>query len=206
MKNLKNYAWFLLFGSMWGISEVAAGGVLYGSDIPHSSIILTAWAMFILAMARGIVNKPGSSTVIGAVATLFKLANAAPFICHLAGIFALGIAFDIFASILLKKESKVNWRSGLTGIAGAYGGYSLFAFFITYIIRYEYWAAEGLPKVLNHIFQGGSIAALISAVIVPLGFFAGLRSGSLSEKSPRWIYAGTMAGVVLLWILGRFAG
>ncbi len=206
MKDKKNWVWLLLFGSLWGISEVAAGGVLYASEIPHSSIFLTAWAVLILAVARGVANKPGSSMVVGIVATLFKLINASPFICHLLGIFALGVAFDIAASLLMTEERKSAIRNALTGIVSAYCGYALFAFLITYVIRYDIWAAGGWPKVANHIFVGGSIAALIGAVMVPVGYLIGTSSHVWAERRPRWIYAATFAGAVVLWVLGRFVG
>ncbi len=206
MKGKKSWMWLLFFGSIWGISEVAGGGILYGINISHSSIILAAFAFFILAIARGIINKPGSSVMIGTIAMLFKLINAGPFICHLLGIFMLGAAFDIFASFLMKKETKISWRSILTGSISAYSGYALFAFTITYIVQYKYWIAVGLPKVLNHIFASGSIAALLAAVVVPLGFMVGLKSESLSSRNPRWLYAGTLASIVIFWIVGQFTG
>lgn len=206
MKDKKNWAWLLLFGSLWGISEVAAGGILYANEIPHSSIFLTAWALLILAVARGVVNKPGSSMVVGIVATLFKLVNASPFICHLLGIFALGVAFDIAASLLMTEERKSAVRHAITGIVSAYGGYALFAFLITYVIRYDIWVAGGWPKVGNHIFAGGSIAALIGAIMVPVGYMIGSSSHVLEARRPRWIYAATLSGVVVLWVLGHFIG
>lgn len=206
MTDMKNWAWFLLFGSLWGISEVAAGGILYSSDVPHSSIFLAGWAFFILAVARGVVNKPGSSTMIGAIATLFKLINVTPFICHLLGIFMLGVAFDLMASLLLKKERKISLKSPLTGITAAYTGYALFALVITYLVRYEIWVAGGFPKVINHIFVSGSVAAAVAAVVVPLGYWIGVSSNELAERRPRMVYSGTIAGIILLWILGRFMG
>ena len=203
MTDMKNWAWFLLFGALWGISEVAAGGILYASDVPYSSIFLAGWAFFILAVARGVVNKLGSSTMIGAIATLFKLINVAPFICHLLGIFMLGVAFDVMASLLLKKERKISLRSPFTGITAAYSGYALFALVITYLVRYEIWVVGGFP---NHIFVSGSVAAAVAAVIVPLGYLVGVTSNELVKSRPRAVYTGTIAGVILLWILGRFMG
>lgn len=206
MRDIKNWAWLLLFGSLWGLSEVAGGGILYTIEAPSASIFLAAWALLILAVARGIVDKPGSSTIIGAVATLFKLVNASPFICHLLGIFMLGLAFDIGASLLGRSERKFSLRNMLTGVLSVYGGYALFALSITYIVRYDIWVQGGWPKVANHMFVSGSIAALVAAVLVPLGYYLGAGSLSLQAKRPRWLYAGTVAGVALLWILGRIAG
>ena len=206
MRKFKNWAWLLFFGSLWGIMEVAGGGVLSRYNMPHSAVILAAWAFMVMAVARGIVNKPGSSTVVGIVAVIFKLANAAPFFCHLLGIFALGLTFDVFSSLLMKNERKISFRSSLTGALSAYSGYALFAIVITYIVQYKYWIAGGLPKVLNHIFVGGSLAALAAVVLVPFGYWVGISNENLFERRPVWTYAGTLMGVVLLWTLGRFVG
>ena len=187
-------------------SEVAGGGILYAIEVPRASIFLAAWAFLILAFARGIVDKPGSSTAIGAVATLFKLVNAAPFICHLLGIFMLGLAFDIAATLLGRSGKRLSFRNLVTGVVSAYGGYALFALSITYIIRYDIWVQGGWPKVAQHMFVSGSLAALAAALLVPLGYALGAASQTLEAKQPRWLYASSLAGVVLLWILGRFAG
>ena len=141
--------------------------------------------------------------MIGLFAVLFKLANVAPFHCHLLGIFITGLAFDVFASVLMKNEKTAPIRSSLTGILSAYSGNAIFAFVIAYIVRYEYWTREGLPKVLSHIFVAGTITALLAAAAVPLGFRIGVTSGTLARRQPRWTSTGTVVGIVVVWILAR---
>lgn len=206
MRNFKNWLWLLLYGSLWGIGEVIAGGVLYRDTVPYASVWLTAWALFVLAVGRGVLNKPGSSTVIGAVAVIFKVVNTTPFFCHLLAIFLLGLAFDIASSLLMKHERKISYRSSISGAVSAYGGYAFFALVITYIVRYEYWTVEGLAKVLHHIFVSGSFAALMAIIVVPLGYWIGINGGAMVERRPRWTYAGTLVALVVLWTLGRVAG
>jgi len=206
MRNFKNWLWLLLYGSLWGIGEVIAGGVLYRDTVPYASVWLTAWALFVLAVGRGVLNKPGSSTVIGAVAVIFKVVNTTPFFCHLLAIFLLGLAFDIASSLLMKHERKISYRSSISGAVSAYGGYALFALVITYIVRYEYWTVEGLAKVLHHIFVSGSFAALMAIIVVPLGYWIGINGETMVERRPRWTYAGTLVALVVLWTLGRVAG
>jgi hypothetical protein len=206
MRNPKNWLWFILFGSLWGINEVVMGEVLSTSDVPHFSILLTVIALFILAVARGIVNKPGSSTVIGVIAILFKLANAAPFYCHLLGIFLVGLVFDVLASVLMKSEKTAPIKSSLTGILSAYSGNALFALVITYIIRYDVWTSGGLSKVLGHIFVAGTFTAILAAIAVPLGFRIGVTSGALADRKPKLTYAGTVVSVFIIWILARALG
>ena len=206
MRNPKNWLWFILFGSLWGINEVMMGEVLSASNVPHYSVLLTVIALFILAMARGIVNKPGSSTVIGVVAVLFKLANAAPFFCHLLGIFMVGLVFDVLASVLMKNEKTSAIKCSLTGVLSAYSGNALFALVITYIIRYDVWTSGGLSKVLGHIFVAGTFTAILAALAVPLGFRLGVTSGALADRKPKWTYAGTLVSVFIIWILAQVIG
>lgn len=206
MRDAKQWVWLLLFGSAWGISEVAAGGALYRANVGYTSVWMAAWGFFVLAAARGLFNKPGSSTAIGGVAALFRLVNAGPFLCHLLGIFALGLVFDAAATLLMKAERRVSYRSALAGLASAYGGYALFALVITYVVRYSYWTVGGLPKVLGHIFVGGSLAAVAAVAVVPAGYWVGLRAESLALRRPAWAYSGALIASVVFWSVGRLAG
>ena len=206
MKDFKNWVWLLAFGSLWGIMEVIGGEAFFKNNVPHASIWLSAWAFFIMGVARGVINKPGTSTAVGATAALFKLVNASPYYCHLLGIFFLGMIFDIAATLWMKNEKKYSLRTVLTGIVSAYGGYALFAIIITYIIRYRPWVAGGTPKVLHHIFVGGSFAALAAIVLIPLGLKIGINSEAASKRSPHWATAGALVALAVLWTLGRIIG
>ena len=122
------------------------------------------------------------------------------------GIFLLGVAFDLMASILLKGEKKRFLRSSLTGITGAYGGYALFALIITYVVRYEIWVVGGWHKVIHHVFLSGSLAAVVAAFLVPMGYVLGLRSKTRSRLESPWAFSGSIILAVILWTLGRMAG
>lgn len=197
--------WLFLFGSIWGMNEVFLGEILYRNEAPYPAIILSVIALFLLAVSRGLINKPGSSTLIGIFAVLFRLANTAPSYCHLLGIFLLGITFDVFASLLIKNEEKKLLRWSLAGAISAFGNNALFAILITYVIRYEYWVIGGTSKVANHIFNGG-ISALLAVFLVPLGFFIGRNGSVFDERSPRWSYASTILGSIALWTAALFLG
>ncbi len=198
--------WLLLFGSIWGINEVFLGDVLYRNDVQGSSVILTAIALFLLAVSRGMINKPGSSALIGAFAVLFRLANTAPSYCHLLGIFLLGATFDVFSSLLIKNKDSAPLRWSAAGVVSAFGNNALFALLITYVFRYEYWVAGGFSKVSHHIFISGSITTVIAALVVPLGFFVGKNGGILFDRRPRWSCAGTILGSIALWTAAIFLG
>ena len=144
---------------------------------------------------------------MGLVATLYKLINASPFFCHLLGIAILGIAFDVAATLLLKKETKAVLRRALSGIAGVYAGSAVFAFLITYIIKYDPWVEGGMPRILRHIFVSGSLSAVCAAILVPLGIAWGLgaEKSTVSSRRPAWAAAGAAALIVILWAAGQLA-
>mgnify|MGYP001143595188 CR=1 FL=1 len=206
MKKIRTWAWILLFGSLWGINEVITGESLFRNQTLLASVWLAAIAFFILAIARGVVNKPGTSVVIAGIAAVFKLVNASPYFCHLLGIFLLGVAFDAAASLLLRGRREAALRHSLAGILSAYSGFAFFALIITYVVRYEYWVAGGSAKIIKHIFVSGSLAAACAAFLVPLGYKLGSLGWPALEKHPRWSSAGAAAGLILLWTLGRITG
>ena len=206
MKKFKPILWLFFFGSIWGINEVFLGEILYRNDIQNSSVILTAMALFVLAISRGLINKPGSSALIGIFAVLFRLANTAPSYCHLLGIFLLGATFDVFSSLLVKNKERAPLRWGAAGMLSGFGNNVLFALLITYVFRYEYWIAAGTSKVFNHIFISGSITAFIAAFLVPMGFFVASNGNTLFERRPRLSYAGTILGSIALWTVAIFFG
>jgi hypothetical protein len=152
------------------------------------------------------INKPGSSALIGTFAVLFRLANTAPSYCHLLGIFVLGATFDVFSSLLIKNKEQALLRWGTAGMLSAFVNNALFALSITYIFRYEYWVAGGFSKVAQHIFISGSIITIIAVFVVPLGFFIGKNGGILFDRRPRWSYAGTILGSLALWTVALFLG
>jgi hypothetical protein len=204
MKKFRPIMWLFLFGSIWGINEVFLGEILYRYEVQNSAVILTVMALFLLAISRGMINKAGSSALIGAFAAIFRLANTAPSYCHLLGIFLLGVTFDVFASMLIKQKDRTPVKWGLVGAMSAFGNNAIFALLITYVFRYEYWVIGGFSKVSHHIFVNGSISALLAAFLVPIGFLIGKSGGIFAENRPRWSYAGTILGSIALWIVALF--
>jgi hypothetical protein len=171
--------------------------------VPYASVFLTVWALVILSLGRGFLNKPGSSTLIGCVAALYRMVNAAPFFCHIWGIVFIGMAFDLASSLLMKEGRRFFLRSSLTGITSAYLGNALFALVMTWILRNEYWTAAGLPKVLDHVFISGSLVAAAASGAVPLGHWLGRKVNGLPSLRARWVYSTLSLLVLGLWTIVR---
>lgn len=202
MKKANSWIWILALGSLWGLAEVAGEG-LWAKEIPLASVWLTAIGFFLMGIGRSLLNKPGTSAAMGATAALFKLVNAAPYYCHLLGIVFLAVAFDIFATLILKKEAKASWRSALAGLLGAFTGAASFALVMTYVIQYRPWVVNAPAKLLNHVFVSAPVAAAASAVLVFLGFALGRSGLAFSEKQPKWAFAGALVLLAAFWALGR---
>lgn len=205
MTSIKQLTWPVLFGSLWGMSEVFIGGALYNANLPRASVYLSVWAVFILAVARGVLNKPGSSTAVGIVAAAYKLVNAAPFFCHVYGILFFAIAFDLAFSLLWKDERRFSSRALMALMAGVYGGHALFALFVTYVIRYQYWIEAGLPKVLDHVLINGTLTAIPSFLFFRLGQRIGLNSESFVRRHPKWASSIALLLSLVLWTMGQIA-
>ena len=198
----------LFFGSIWGAAEAGLGGLLHRAQVSYASVPLTIIALAVLTIARVYCPRPGSSTLIATCAMLFKFVNAPFWGCHLLGIFMLGAAFDLILLAtgydLLSGTKKIV-KNALFGAAATYLGFALFAVLITYVFRYEYWARDGLPRVLRHVLVDGTMAAVGSAIAVPMSVRITelLRAKQFSPLAIRSrITAGGMSLLTMvLWVL-----
>jgi hypothetical protein len=185
----------VLLASAWGLSELVGGDTLW----------LTARAVFLLAAARALVNRPGSSTALAAVAVLFKSVNTAPYLCHLVGIALLGIAFDIAATLLWRKDRRPLLRAGVTGAGSAFLSASLFAATMVWILRYKSWADGGLSRVGEHTFYSGGRGALIALIAAPIGLWLGSLLARQATGHPRTVFYTATAVCLAVWVVGPFA-
>lgn len=187
----------LFFGGVWGMSEAVLGGALYAAQVPHASVPLTAVGLAVLTLARSYFPQRGTATLVAACAMLYKFLNSPFFGCHLLGILITGACYDLIFDIL-----KIRAKS-LGAAAVTYLSYAAFALMITYLFRYDHWVQGGFAKVLQHIFMGGSMAALACAVAVPLSARLGqrLKSYSAMPFGMRWypIPGGVSALTLGLW-------
>lgn len=180
--------------SLWGMSELLGGETLR----------LTATALLLLAIGRAILNVPGSSVALAAIAVLFRAVNAAPFYCHLAGIALLGVAFDVTATCLLRRGRVLLLPGAITGAASAYLSALLFAASMAFVFEYRSWPEGGFARVGDHLLNSGSPAALAGLLLVPLGLWIGRDVSRLATRHPKRVLAATAAACLLLWAMGPF--
>ncbi len=199
----------LFFGSLWGAVEAGLGELLHRADVPYASVPLTIIAFALLTIAWVYCPRAGTSTLIASCAMLFKFVNTPFWGCHLLGILLLGAAFDLLllaTAYDLRRGPGKALGNALFGAAATYLGFALFAVLITYVFRYEYWARDGLPRVVNHVFVGGTVAAIGSAIAVPLSVRFGEFLKANPSLSPLALRSRVTAGgmsllMMVLWIL-----
>jgi hypothetical protein len=185
-----------LLASAWGLSELIGGKTIW----------LTAVALLLLAAGRALLNRPGSSTAMAAVAVLFKSVNTAPFLCHLAGIALLGLAFDLTASLLWRDDRKPYFRAALTGMISAYLSCFLFGASMIWIFKFNSWAGGGLGRLGEYMLSSGSRGALTALIIVPAGLWLGRQLAWQAAGHPRVVLRAAAATCLALWALGPLTG
>jgi hypothetical protein len=201
----------ILFGSIWGGLEALGIDVMRKVGFHSSSPILALIGILILATARMVVRKPGSTLAIGVIAAGIKLLGLSQiFFCQIFAVVAQAAVFDLAFSLAEKK----NWLSrpihlGLVGLVGSYVSYTLFSVSQAYIFANPYWAERGLSGLASWVFTEGSYAAILSFVGIIMGVVLGRK---IAPAFSRWQAIGEKAfsrGLLLIslgfWLLGVFA-
>jgi len=180
----KNILMILALGSIWGVAELF-GKDLFGSlGIGGTTVWLAAWAILLLSIGRGLWNTIGSSTLIGLIAAAFKFIGPSPNHCHLLGIAALGLIFDVFASSLLTRGRSRWWRHALVGLLTSFSARAFFVWYSVSVARSERWIEGGSQMAFDHIVRGGTIVALTALLLAPLGFRIGGKAAEILSGSP----------------------
>ena len=201
----------VLFGSIWGGLEALGIEITRSVGFRSSSPILALVGIMILACARMVVRKPGSTFAIGVIAAGVKLLGLSQILfCQVFAVVAQAAVFDLAFSLAEKKD----WLSrpvhlGLVGFLGSYVNYVVFSLSQAYIFSNPWWTERGLSGIFNWVFSSGSVAAALSF----LGIIVGVSLGrKMAPAFARWQVISEKAysrGVLLaslgFWLLGIFA-
>jgi hypothetical protein len=205
MKNLKLIAGVILFGSLWGFSEVIIGSGINETGIPTGAIMTGFFALFFLVFSRISFKKPGMQLGMGLVAGSLKLFN--PFVgCHLCSAIAIMAEGAIFELIWYKfalddyNLSSIKMKSSI-GIITAYltyiSGY-IITQVLTPIVSGANFYIENLIVFIPNILGGGLIAAVIGGITVPIALLIYKFDFSIKDT----LYYPTSIGIsILCWIL-----
>ena len=180
----------LALGSLWGLSEAAAGMFLRGTCARLiTGSLMTGVAIFFMASALSLTKRTMSLFVLLFLATGFKLLDALflhlpilhgaignPIFAFYTEVFALVILWSIFDARLREKASGHALLGGLTALVAV----NLFPLvkFVTGIPACVY---PGTKYPLSLYFA--PLAIGISALSFPLGMIAGKSYARVSEQS-----------------------
>lgn len=193
----RKVVFILLIGSIWGMLEVLIWDVWHLQGWTQASTILAIVAIFCLAVGRRVLDRPGASLAIAAIACLYKFASVAFFICQMSGVLTLAVSFEIFALLTSKYPGREHgMRPYLMGLLTVYPAFIVFAFLMAFVGLEPYWAAAGWSRVLPFLGFGALIATAGSAFSCALGWSLSVRLFSL-EKLARWKVA--VPAAVLVW-------
>ncbi|MBU0753503.1 MAG: hypothetical protein KJ645_00080 [Planctomycetes bacterium] len=180
----RHWIGLLGFGLLWGLYELLAGSAFYKVHLPLSPVLLSIWALGVLACARGCWNARGSSTGIALVAAAIKALGSGGFFCHLLAIVLMGLAFDLAATFLLRSHGRTLWRTVWVGASSAYLGHALFAVTASLFFRNADWLVKGGMDPYHHIVTVGGLSALGALIVVPFGFKIGGKLPFLENRLP----------------------
>ncbi|MBA7706261.1 hypothetical protein ES703_115113 [subsurface metagenome] len=203
----------LVFGSIWGLFEVALGGGLRAADFPYRSGLLIGIGIALMGIALAIHKKPAMLIGIGLVAVLVKLL-AVP-ILHISvmceansciAVFTEAVAMSLVAFVLMGEMSKsVHARMGSGALAAIIA--SVGFYFIGMQVAPCNYLLSFSPG--GFIVTEGLIWAAFSAILLPLGYLAGMKLEAktfplLIKKMPLY-YATTVATIVICWGVSAIA-
>jgi len=201
----------ILFGSIWGGLEALGIDIMRKVGFHSSSPILALIGILILATARMVIRKPGSTLAIGVIAAGFKfLGLSQVFFCQIFAVVAQAAVFDLAFSLSEKKD----WLArpihlGLMGFVASYVNYTVFSLSQAYVFANPYWTERGLSGLAKWVFTEGSYAAILSFLGIIIGVSLGRK---IAPALTRWQEIGEKAygrGLLLVslgfWLLGVFA-
>ena len=194
----------LLFGSLWGFSEVILGSMIADAGYPSGGLMTGFFVIPILILTRMIYRQPGMALGMGLVAGSLRLFN--PFVgCHICSAIAImaeGAIFElIFYGISADfKELKSMTMKSSIGIFSAYiifvGGY-IVTQILTPIVAGAGFYLENLIIFMPRILAAGVLPALIAAGTVPL--VISVRKLDISIKDKMY-YPATLGISILCWM------
>lgn len=203
-KNMKLFAGILVFGSLWGFSEIIIGSTLKDAGLPYGSIMTGFFVLTFLILSRMTYRQPGMQLGMGVVAGILRIFN--PFggchLCSALAIMAEGAIFEmIWYSFSFNFDNLKNITNQVSmGIVTAYlvyvGGY-IVTQILTPVVSGVGFYLENLLVFLPRILASGLLTALIGAFVLP----SVLQLSRLDLKLKDALYYPTTFGIsAICWI------
>jgi len=206
----------LLFGSIFGLSEVALGDGLKATGFPYRSALLTGMGMGIMGAALALYRKPAIPFTIGLVGASVKLL-AIPILgisimCKANSCLAVALeasALSLVAFVLLRgMDRSIYIRMGAGALAAMLGAVGFF--FIGMRVAPCNYLLSFQGNLSGFLGTEGSLWAAFSALLLPLGWWVGEKikekAPLFSERKPLYYFASTSIIFLSLgmsaWVIG----
>ncbi|KPL02611.1 MAG: hypothetical protein AMJ90_05325 [candidate division Zixibacteria bacterium SM23_73_2] len=174
----------ILFGSIWGGLEALGIGVMSSFDFTMKSPFLAATGILVLAAARMIFPRRGSTLLMGLVAAGFKFLTLPQILfCQVAVVAIQGAVLELAFSYAEKRNFSSWFSLGALGFFAMYINYAVFSLIETYLVLNPFWVEKGFSGVINYTFLEGSLAAVLCFFFVNFGFSLGK---SLAPAFSQW--------------------
>lgn len=192
----------LLFGTLIGLNEAFTGSL----NIPYRSVLINSITIAMLLFARLKVPQRWSSLMIVSIAVLFKINNAGfhtctmnVFLCGPTALLLLGISFEAFATLFLRKIPATFWGIMLTISLTSVTAFLLFGILNTFVLN-----AWNTSRFLEYSFVKGLITVMAASVLT----YPGVLINTYANKHPltnvKMAYNLIIIFIVCTWIFGSF--
>lgn len=190
MSKRAGIAIIIVAGVVWGLTEVFVGDVFYKFQVPMRAASLTAFGLAILALARLLYDRPGTSLAAALLAGAIRCLVPKLFICHMVAIALEGAAFDVSWSLLRAGEGHYMRRAWLSAVIAAFVGFFSFGIVGAYAFGFRRWVEAGLSGISVWGLRSGSFSALLLLGLVPLAVFAARRisAGAASRAEEKRVH------------------
>lgn len=192
-KRIELFLLLLILGSLWGFFEMLALPVF----------VLCTIGIFFLVIGRRIIDIPGTSILIGLIVCAYKTYSAHFFVCQWAGVMALAGSFDLFTSLVLRKNWFEKFNPILLGVLTNIFAAIVFLVTVNYIFIEPFWPEGGLIRALDYFLTRGLPAAALSGLITaPLGVYFADKMLKLEFSLYRKLIPGFyLFAILFLWAI-----
>lgn len=203
---MKLVAGMILFGSLWGFSEVIIGSTLGDMGLPSGVLMTAFFAMTFMVISRMIYRQPGMQMGMGLIAGSLRMFN--PFMgCHLCSALAImaeGVLFELLWYMFSKDfdELKNTLYQGSMGIITAYilyTGGSIITQILTPFASSQTFFVEDLIGFIPNILARGLLAGLAGVVVIPV-LFTAKKFTNIKIRDP-FYYPTTLGVSLICWII-----
>lgn len=205
MNKMRLIVGIIVFGTLWGFTEVFVGSGLSETGLPVGAIMTGIFTLMFLVMSRMLYRQPGMQLGMGLVAGGLKLFN--PFIaCNICSAFAImaeGMIFELiwykisFDSIYLKTGTMKVSMGIITAYSVYIGGY-IVTQIVTPIVAGPGFYLQNLFVLIPKILSSGLLAALVGGIVLPVTLLVKRLDITIKD---RLYYPAALSISILCWFI-----